>query len=46
MSDMCKWWRDGDTVLPQLTFKGGGSPQLPSAGRIVTHLAAQRTTGG
>jgi hypothetical protein len=26
MSDMCKWWRDGETVLPQLTFKGGGSP--------------------
>jgi hypothetical protein len=22
LNEMCRWWRDGDTVLPQLTFKG------------------------
>lgn len=49
LSDMCKWWRDGGTVQPQLTFKGAERwPLSFDIDKVLSELVnmLQRTTDG
>jgi hypothetical protein len=49
LSDMCKWWRDGGMVQPQLTFKGAGRWHMSfHIDRVLSESVnmLQRTTDG